>query len=347
MNTFIIGQDLKTDIVSGLTINNEQSTLYLWSLRVSDSNRRIKVKASQSNRYRTLIRHLEDKVFEDRVRLLFMKGNFRNEYILKVRLEEHPILVLLNLILNNDIIKENKDLTSEFLYNILNKRYKNSVELVKGIGITILNCIDKIEYNIEDEEVKELLSLLYLESINSQTLVSMVRVGNGNLELHKSLVKPPMINGINQPDKLNFVPIEKIAELNRYKGSGIKTDEHHVGYHFHYCEKVRGGYEYTRYLLSYNVNEKGHLMKLPSLYWEIHKENNVKSSYRLSSNKEFRRAVYHKCNSERRKLFKGLRKTEIKQLKFRPKSDEAEIFYNPVISEVKQNKKRYSQLLYK
>ncbi|MEH6956767.1 hypothetical protein [Neobacillus drentensis] len=344
MNTILIGQDFKTNMVSGLTVSYEENTLYLWSLKVKQNNESIYGKASKGIKNRKLIIHLKDKVFKNRVRLLFKEGQFHNEFIIKVNFNEHPIFELLNLIHNRNIIhyKENEDLIIEFMSNILKARNKNKVKLIKSIGLNILKVIDKLKYNIDDEEIKKILYLLYIESINSQTLVSLENVGNGTLELHNSLEVYTEIKGTSQPDKLHFVPKKHFSALNEYKG-GVKTDEHHVGYHFHYCERVnKDEYEYTRYLLAYNVAEKDHLKKLPPLYWEIHKENNVKSNYRLSSNEKFRRAVYHRCNSERRKLFSDLKETDIKQLKFRPKSKDAEKFYDPLVSEKKQNKKRYS-----
>jgi hypothetical protein len=345
MNTLLVGQDFTSDIVAGLTISSKEKTIYFWSLEVKDGNRTICSKISTKKKYRSLIGHLENEIFKNRLRLIFTRRRLlRNEFIYKIEFNEHPIFELINTIYNKNLIlyKENKDVIVEIVSTILKARYKNKVELIKGIGLNILKFIDKIKYNIEDEEIKKLLFLLYFESINSQTLVSINKVGNETLELHKSLLRLPEIKGTSQTDKLQFVPINQVNKLNEFKG-GVKTDEHHVGYHFHYCERVKGdSFEYTRYLLSYNVKEKEHLKKLPPLYWEIHKENNVKSKYRLSSDEEFRRAVYHRCNSERRKLFRGLSKIDIKQLKFRPKSDEAEKFYDPLVSEKKQSKKNYT-----
>ncbi|PFI43012.1 hypothetical protein [Bacillus nitratireducens] len=340
MDTLLIGRDFNSNFIGGLTISNKEKAIYLWSLKVKKGKLKICSKVSKRKKHCCLIKHLEKEISFNKFKLLYMGMRFESEFIHKFHFNEHPIFELVNIIYKKNLIcyKENYCVIRNFLYVILGARCKKKVDLIKWIGAQILEVIGDIKYNIEDKEVKLLLNLLICEAVNSQTLVAINKVGNGTIELHKSIERPTSINGVRQKDKMNFVPDKKISELNQYPG-GVKTDEHDVGYHFHYCNRVKGdSYEITRYLLSYNSKEKEHLKKLPILYWEEHSENKVKSKYRLSNKPKFRRAVYHRCNSERRKLFKGLSTADAKKLKFRNKSDEAKDFYDPFISEGRNKK---------
>ncbi|PHF65839.1 hypothetical protein [Priestia aryabhattai] len=291
--------------------------------------------------------HVENEVYINRLELLLKEINQKNIYLYKFYLSDHPLFEILYEIHKKNIFNNvnNEVLIINFLTSVTEENWLNKVELIKIIGVNIIKYINNLNYDKEDYELERSLSLLKAEANNSQTLISFKKISKGLLEVHESFKRNPRIIRKSQPGTLNLVNAKEVISLPKFSGK-IKKDNHNPGYHFHYCKRIKGDtYEITRYLLSYNSNKQEHLAKLPPLYWEVH--GNYNSNYVLSNDPQFRRAVYHCCNAERRKLFKTLKLDQMRQLKFRNKSKDAKRFYDPLIQESKKRKKNYSVIIQK
>ncbi|MED4210804.1 hypothetical protein P4662_16175 [Priestia megaterium] len=347
MHTFLIGKDFVSNIVSGLTIDYKEKAFFLWGLEVKGKCNDIYISGIKKKKYKILMKHVQDEVEFNKFKLLFKVINKKNTYLYKFNLDDHPFFEIFYEMYKKRIFDnaENKVLITNFLTSIIEGNWSNKVELIKIIGANVIKYISHLDYHKEDYELERLLLLLKSEANNSQTLISFKKISKGLLELHESVKLNPRLIKKSQLRILNLVTAKEVTPLPKFSG-GIKKDNHDPGYHFHYCRKIKGNtYEITRYLLSYNSNEQEHLVKLPPLYWEVHGDYN--SNYVLSNNPKFRRAVYHCCNAERRKLFEPLKIEQIKQLKFRNKSKDAKRFYNPLIEESKKRKKNYSVIIQK
>ncbi|MEK4091404.1 hypothetical protein [Viridibacillus sp. FSL H8-0110] len=351
MKTNFIKEIIRSNIVVGFTIDERNNNFYFWRVYKSNKTGKLIDKGIKRTEYKKLLRHMGEEFLLNRL-IIVLQAKVsetmpKAPFIFKANILDHPIYELIYTMFRK-IHLDNKNLIDDFLFDVLNSSFDDSIKLIKVLGKNIIKYIDEFEYNKEDLELVSLFDLMKVEAYNSLSLISISKIQSDILETHSFQIDPPKIREMANTDVLELIDQKKISSLGKksFKG-GVKVDNHEPGYHFHYCRREKGTtYTITRLSLCYNADMNEHLFKLPTLYWEKHGDY-IDFNIPSGGNYDFRRSVYHICNSERMKIFEGVRREDVKQIKFKSKSDKAKELYNPFEEERKKNKKNYLVVMYK